>query len=108
VSDRDGARTVFYRLHDRAPLLKKVWTDGAYTGDLVRWASEFGGWTLEWVRKKKGQKGFSVLPRRWVVERTFAWLGKCRRLSKEYDTLSASSESWIHLAMIGLMLRRLA
>lgn len=108
MPDREGAREVFYRLHDRAPALRKVWTDGAYTGTLVKWTSEFGGWTLEWVRRKKGQKGFSVIPRRWVVERTFAWLSRCRRLAKDYETLRASSECWIHLAMIRLMLRRLA
>lgn len=108
VQDRDGARLVLSRLHDRAPKLKKVWVDGAYAGKLMSWAKAFGGWTLEVVRKKKGQKGFRVLPRRWVVERTLAWISKCRRLSKDYETLSASGEAWIHLAMIGLMLRRLA
>ncbi len=108
VQDRDGARRVLSRLHDRVPRLKKIWVDGAYAGQLVKWAKAFGGWDLEVVRKQKGQKGFQVLPRRWVVERTLAWMGKCRRLSKEYETLAASSEVWIHLAMIGLMLRRLA
>jgi transposase len=108
VQDREGARQVLRRLHDRAPGLQRIWADGAYAGTLIRWAHEFGGWMVEVVRKKKGQKGFQVIPRRWVVERTFAWIGKCRRLAKEYESLSASSESWIHLAMIGLMLRRLA
>lgn len=108
VQDRDGARLVLARLHDRAARLRKIWVDGAYAGQLLKWAKAFGGWQLEVVRKKKGQKGFQVLPRRWVVERTLAWIGKCRRLSKDYETLSASSEAWIHLAMIGLMLRRLA
>jgi putative transposase len=108
VQDRDGAREVLHRLHGRAPRLQRIWADGAYAGRLVGWAREFGGWILDIVRKKKGQIGFSVIPRRWVVERTLAWITKCRRLAKEYETLSASSESWIHLAMIGLMLRRLA
>lgn len=108
VQDRDGACLVLERLHDRARALQKIWADGAYAGRLLRWAHAFGGWTVEVVRKKEGQKGFHALPRRWVVERTFAWIGKCRRLAKEYETLSASSECWIHLAMIGLMLRRLA
>jgi putative transposase len=108
VQDRDGARLVFSRLHDRAPRLEKVWVDGAYAGQLPEWARNFGGWILEVVRKKKGQKGFQVIPRRWVVERSFAWSGKYRRLSKDYETRTASREFWIHLAMIGLMLRRLA
>jgi putative transposase len=107
VQDRDGARAVLYRLHDRALSLRKIWADGAYAGQLLSWAKAFGGWSIEVVRKKVGQKGFQLLPRRWVVERTFAWIGRCRRLSKEYETLTASSEAWIHLAMIGLMLRRL-
>lgn len=80
------------RLHDRAAALKKIRADGAYAGRLLHWACDFGGWTLEVVRRKKGQKGFQVLPRRWVVERTLAWSGKCRRLAKEYETLTASSE----------------
>lgn len=108
MQDRDGAYEVLHRLHGRAPDLKRIWADGAYAGALGKWAQGFGGWILEVVRRKKGQQGFQVIPRRWVVERTFAWIGKCRRLAKEYETLSASSESWIHLAMIGLMLRRLA
>ena len=108
LQDRDGARLVLARLHDRAPKLEKIWVDGAYAGPLLEWAKAFGGWTVEVVRKKKGQQGFRVLPRRWVVERTLAWIGRCRRLSKDYEALSASSEAWIHLAMIGLMLRRLA
>jgi putative transposase len=107
VQDRDGARSVLRRLHGRAPLLQRIWADGAYAGALVGWAREFGDWIIEIVRKAKGQKGFAVIPRRWVVERTFAWITRCRRLAKEYDTLSASSECWIHLSMIGLMLRRL-
>lgn len=107
VQDRDGARLVLSRMHDRAARLRKIWVDGAYAGRLLKWATAFGGWEVEVVRKKRGQRGFQVLPRRWVVERTLAWIGKSRRLSKDYETLSASSEAWIHLAMIGLMLRRL-
>ncbi len=108
VQDRDGAYEVLHRLHGRAPELKRIWADGAYAGALVGWAQEFGGWIIDIVRKAKGQKGFSVIPRRWVVERTFAWLGKCRRLSKDYEQNPRSSEAWIRLAMIGLMVRRLA
>ena len=73
------------------------WTDSAYSGKLLKWARAFGGWTVEVVRKKEGQKGFRIVPRSRVVERTFAWIGRCRRLAKEYEALSASSECWIHL-----------
>ena len=73
-----------------------------------QWAREVGGWTLELVRRPAGQHTFQVLPRRWVVERTFAWLGRQRRLSKDYESLPATTEAWIYAAMTGLMLRRLA
>ena len=66
------------------------------------------GWTFQPVERARGERGFRVLPKRWVVERTFAWLGKCRRLSKDYEALIESSVAWIRLAMSRLMLRRLA
>ena len=68
----------------------------------------FGGWILDIVRRPANQTGFVLLPRRWVVERTFAWLGRYRRLSKDYEALTTSSETMIRIAMIQLMLRRLA
>ena len=68
---------------------------------------DFCQWTLEIVKRNE-QKGFCVLPRRWVVERTFAWLGRCRRMSKDYEELTENSEAMIQIAMIHLMLRRLA
>ncbi len=71
-------------------------------------AEQTFGWTLEVVRKKEGQKGFEVLPRRWVVERTFAWFGRYRRLSKDYEYLPTTSETMLYVAMVNLMLRRLA
>lgn len=108
VGDRDGARETLSFCHGTYPRLTHVWADGGYGGPLVAEAASQYGLTLQIVEKPKGQKGFSVLPRRWVVERTFAWLGKCRRLSKDYETLPASSEAMIRLAMTRLMLRRLA
>ena len=108
VQDRDGARLVLARLLGRFPKLELIWADGAYGGKLVQWAREVGGWTLELVRRPAGQHTFQVLPRRWVVERTFAWLGRQRRLSKDYESLPATTEAWIYAAMTGLMLRRLA
>ena len=79
-----------------------------YGGELIQWVQENYGWKLEVVQKPPEQKGFVVIKKRWVVERTFAWFGKCRRLSKDYEQNPRSSEAWIRLAMIGLMVRRLA
>ncbi len=84
-----------------------LWADGSYAGKFVEWVKERFGWTVEVVKKLKGQKTFVLLPRRWVVERTFAWLGKYRRLSKDYEATTESSEATIYGAMIHLMLRRL-
>ena len=81
--------------------------DGSYAGQLIDWVRERTGWALEVVKRPDEARGFVVLPKRWVVERTSAWLGKCRRLSKDSEHRVESSEAMIHLAMIGLMLRRL-
>ena len=108
MQDRDGARLVLRRMLGQFPRLERIWADGAYGGQLVQWAREVGGWTLELVRRPARQHTFQVLPRRWVVERTFAWLGRHRRLSKDYESLPETTESWIYAAMSGLMLRRLA
>jgi len=106
IQDPVGARDVLSRLIGRFSRLSKIWADAIYRGTLVQWARE-RGWDLEVVEREPGQKGFVKLPRRWVVERTFAWLGLCRRLSKDYEVLPETSEAWVKLAMIGLMLRRL-
>ena len=107
VQDRDGARMALKRLVGRFPRLERIWADGAYAGKLVLWARNVGGWTLELVRRPAQRKTFEVIPRRWVVERTFAWLGRYRRLSKDYEELPQTTEAWIYAAMIGLMFRRL-
>jgi putative transposase len=107
IQDRDGAKLVLAKLKDRFPRLKLIWADGGYAGQLMEWALTFGGWLLEIVRRAEGSHGFQVLPRRWVVERTLAWLGRCRRLSKDYEVLPETSEAWVYIAMIHLMLRRL-
>jgi putative transposase len=96
------------KLLGRFPRLHLLWADGAYGGKLIAWVLAFAHWVLEIVEKPEGQKGFSVLPRRWVVERTFAWLYKFRRLSKDYEETTKSSEAWIRLAMINVMARKLA
>jgi putative transposase len=107
VQDRDGAKHVFQRAKG-APRLERVWADGAYAGQLVEWTQTECGWQLEIVRRPDGARGFTLLPKRWVVERTFAWLGRYRVLSKDYEATVESSEAQIHLAMIHIMLRRLA
>ena len=107
IQDRDGAKLVVERLLGRFPRLKLIWADAAYGGELVEWVKTFFGWVLEIVKRPKDQKGFVVLPRRWVVERTLGWLGRYRRLSKDYEERPASGEAIILIAMISLMLNRL-
>ena len=108
VQDRDGAKPVIKKLAGQFPGLRLIWADGGYAGKLVDWVREEAGCALEIVRRPKGERGFTVLPKRWVVERTLAWLNKRRRMSKDYERLVETSEAWIRLAMINLMLRRLA
>ena len=107
IQDRDGAKQVLQKARGRYPRLKLVWADGGYAGKLIDWVQQTCGWVLEIVKRDADLKGFHVLPRRWVVERTFGWLGRCRRLSKDYEELPESSESMAHIAMIQLMARRL-
>jgi len=106
IQDRDGAKLVFMKIFGQFSQLTHIWIDGGYAGKLIKWAYLFGGWTLEIV-KRKG-KGFMVLPRRWVVERTFDWIGRNRRMSKDYEYRTDTAESMVRIAMIQLMLRRLA
>ena len=106
VQDRDGVKRVLSRIKGRFPRLKLIGADGADEA-AVGWAKQFGNWVLELVRKPDGQKGFVVLPRRWVVERTLAWLMNSRRLARDYERLTESSEAMVRLSMIHLMLKRL-
>lgn len=108
LQDRDGAKLVLDAAHPLYPKLKKIWADGGYAGKLVLWTENECGWELEIVKRNDDGKGFKLLPRRWVVERTFGWLGRYRALSKDYEALPESSEAMVHLAMIHLMVRRLA
>ncbi|MGH2522830.1 MAG: IS5 family transposase [Anaerolineales bacterium] len=116
VQDRDGARQLLPALFERIKQsrssrrgrLKKIWADGSYRGELIDGVKRTLGWVLEIVEKRADQVGFQVLPKRWIVERTFAWLNRQRRLSKDYERLPQTSEAFIHVAMIRLMLRRLA
>ncbi len=108
IQDRDGAKLVMAKLPGRFPRLRLIWADGGYAGQLVGWAATFGGWVLEIVKRTDDVKGFKVLPHRWVVERTFGWIGRYRRHSKDYEYLTASSEAMIKISMINLMLHRLS
>jgi len=108
VSDPVGARLLVARLGGSCKKLRKVWVDGTYRGKLVDWAVEHLWFILQPVLRSDDMKGFVVLPRRWVVERTLAWLTQCRRLGKDYEGLTSSSEAMIYIAMTRLMLRRLA
>jgi transposase len=108
VQDRDGGRRLLDRLRFAMPSVALVFADGGYAGRLVCWAKDKLRLVIEVVRKPEGQRGFAVLPRRWVVERTLAWLMRCRRLVRDYERLPDSHETMVKWAMIGLMTRRLA
>jgi len=108
IQDRDGAKEVLQKAKQGFPRLQLVWADGGYAGKLVDWAKESCQWILEIVKRNDEIKGFHVLPRRWVVERTFAWIGRYRRLSKDYESLAQTSETLIYAAMVYIMIRRLA
>lgn len=109
--DRDGAKTLLERIIGWYSRLVKIWADGGYAGQLVAWVKALrprGKLHLEIVRRSDQARGFQVLPKRWLVERTFAWLYKQRRLVRDYEFKTEHSEAWLYIAISGLMLRRLA
>lgn len=109
VDDRAGAKQLFSNIkHLPWKRMELVWADGGYQGDLIAWLKDSLGWLLTIIHKLPEQFGFEVLPKRWIVERTFAWLNRYRRLSKDYERLPETSEAFIHVAMIRLMLKKLA
>jgi putative transposase len=111
VQDPDGAMQVLEVLRHHFSRLRLLWADRAYRGDLVAWLWGLRPWRkvrLEIVQRPEGIKGFLLLPQRWIVERTFAWLARYRRLSQDYEYLTQTSEAMIRVAMIHLMVRRLA
>ncbi len=110
IQDRDGAKLVFARAKIKGswPRMERVWADGGYAGKLIGWVQSMCQWVLEIVKCNDDVKGFKLLPKRWVVERTFSWLSNYRRLSKHYEYWDETGETMIHLAMTHLMLRRLA
>ena len=112
VQDRDGARLVAHALQQygpKLPRLTKVWADGGYSGPLADELRQQMGWEVEIVKRPDTQPTgtFAVQPHRWIVERTFAWWGGCRRLSRDYEYQVESSEALIYAGMIRLMLRRM-
>ena len=108
VQDRDGARLLLRHLPGSCKKLKKIWVDGGYSGRFVGWVTERFKFCLTVVLRPRENKKFVLLPRRWVVERTFGWLNHSRRLSKSYERFKRTDETWVYIAMIRIMLRRLA
>jgi transposase len=109
IQDRDGAPALLASIRHTHPWLRHVFADGGYAGPKLHAAlAEIGDWAVEIVKRSDRAEGFVVLPRRWVVERTLAWLGRCRRLAKDWETTIASAEAWLLIAHIRLVTRRLA
>lgn len=108
VSDIAGGKLLINKILEDFPTIEKIWADGTYRGGFINWVHERIDAILEIVNREEGQKGFKVQPKRWVVERTFAWLGNYRRLSKDYERLTHNSEGMIYLASIKTMLQRIA
>jgi putative transposase len=120
IADRDGAKLLLGKVGDRLTRMEKVWADRGYNGKIGEWMKERLGWTLEivepprrWVRVPADEEpppwvGFTVLPRRWVIERTIAWILRNRRMSRDYEFLAQTTEALVYVAMIRLMVRRLA
>ncbi|TAE52325.1 MAG: IS5 family transposase [Nostocales cyanobacterium] len=112
LPEREGAKKVLHRVHNTQNQVKRlntIWMDGGYRGEeFMRWVMDMFRWIVTIVLRPLEKKGFVHLPKRWVVERTFGWLNWCRRLSKDYERLPETSETFIYVAMIRLMVRRLA
>jgi putative transposase len=108
LQDRDGAKLVLGKAKGSLPKLRLLWADGGYAGKLIAWVAVACGWVLAIVKRSDTAQGWVLLPRRWVVERTFGWLSQCRALARDYEYNPETSEALIQVAMIHLMLRRLA
>ena len=106
IQDRDGAKGVLKRSRARFPFVEHVFADGGYAGKLVAWAKDKTNITIEIVRREPYMKGFVVIRKRWVVERTFAWIMKCRRLVRDYEQLPAVAETLITIAASATLIRR--
>ena len=109
IQDRDGAPGLLASMRSLYPWLRHIFADGGYAGAKLRDAmAELGQWSFEIIKRSDTAKGFELLPRRWVVERTFAWLGRCRRLAKDFEATIESAVAWILIAHIRRLTRRLA
>jgi putative transposase len=108
IQDREGAKLVLDKARGSFPGLRLIWADGGYAGKLIGWCLRVCGWVLEIVKRSDTAQGWVLLPRRWVVERTFGWLSQCRALARDYEFHPQTSEALIQVAMIHLLLRRLA
>jgi transposase len=109
IQDRDGAPAVLASIRSHFPWLRHIFADGAYAGDKLETALiGEGDWTIEIIKRSDTAQGFELLPRRWVVERTFAWLNRNRRLSKDFEETLESSTAWLFMASVQLMVRRIA
>jgi putative transposase len=104
IQDRDGARQLLAKAFKVYGRLRCLWADGGYAGQLVDWVGRVSRCVLEILRRSDTARGFIVLPRRWVVERTFGWLGRSRRLSRDYERKAEVAEAFVYLAMCRLML----
>jgi putative transposase len=107
VQDRDGLKKLLRTFGLHRKKLRKIWVDGGYRGQVIEWVKVRFRYCLEVVLRSDDTTGFVVLPKRWIVERTFAWLNNHRRLSKDYERFTKTSETMIQIAMIRVMLRRL-
>jgi putative transposase len=106
VQDRDGAQLLLAGVRDRLPRLTTIFADGGYAGQLIAWVETMCGWLLSIV--KRTSPGFEVLPKRWIVERTFAWLTRYRRTARDYELRPDTVEAMTYAAMVHLMIRRFA
>ncbi len=106
IQDRDGAPDLLASIRSLYPWLRHIFADGGYAGDKLRDAmATLGQWTFEIIKRSDAAKGFELLPRRWVVERTFAWLGRCRRLAKDFEASIESAAAWIFIAHLRRLTR---
>lgn len=104
IQDRDGAKLLLLRVKGRLPKVKLIWADGGYTGKLIKWVEDETSWTLEIVKRNELHT-FKVLPKRWIVERTFGWLSYWRIMNRHHERKYDSAENIIRIAMIKNMLR---
>jgi len=108
ISDSEGAAWLVMHHRHAFPRLARIRVDNGYKASFRTWMAEQTPWKVDILEKPSDQKGFAVIPKRWVVERTLAWIGRCRQLSKEYDRNPESTETWMYLASVHLLLRRLS